>query len=142
IETEYGYMPAHHGRRCQNTYIANGQMYQCGYRWTFRTCDECGAENDIAARYCESCRTELVDPNDKLRLEFAQAKADPYTVSTDKVISWLIRDTMSRAGNPMYRVSYQTEYRKNIEQFLPYTSRARQAQAEYARWNNATNGGQ
>src|SRR5699024_1217982 len=100
------------------------------------------AENDIAARYCESCRTELVDPNDKLRLEFAQAKADPYTVSTDKVISWLIRDTMSRAGNPMYRVSYQTEYRKNIEQFLPYTSRARQAQAEYARWKNATNDGQ
>jgi len=141
IEGEYGDMPAHHGRRCTGTRITGGHMVRCSYRWTERTCEECGAGNDIAARYCESCRAELVDPNEKLRMEFARMKADPYQTSTDKVLSWTVQPTMSRAGNPMKKVHYQTEYRKNITQFLPYTSRAKRAQTDYMLWRTKTDDG-
>ncbi|WP_422466644.1 DEAD/DEAH box helicase family protein [Endozoicomonas sp. ALC013] len=62
----------HYGRRCQGfaTFLAdNGSEVkeQCEFRYRFKECDQCGAENDIAARKCHSCQHGLVDPDKKLR---------------------------------------------------------------------------
>lgn len=111
IETDNGDMPAHHGRRCYGTSIVKGVNERCGYRWSVKTCHECEHENDITARYCEKCRTELVDPNEKLQIEFTKIKKDPYTPTSDKVLSWRPQEWVSQAGNTTLRVDFTTEYR-------------------------------
>lgn len=116
------YVPVHYGRRCFGIDMQLGE--RCSYRWTYKACDNCQAENDIAARRCWKCKEEIVDPNEKLRLEFARKKADPYQVSTSAVRKWEVRDTVSQAGNPMYRVKYWTDYAV-VEAFYPYGKKNR-----------------
>lgn len=58
----------HYGRRCQGwEEDASGERRQCDFRFRFKICANCGAENDIAARRCHQCDTILVDPDDMLK---------------------------------------------------------------------------
>jgi len=112
IQSEYGAVPNHYGRRCMGLHLQkNGKYEQCGYRWTFKNCPECDAENDIAARYCSSCRAEIINPNDKLIADFRARKRDPYQIQCDKVLSWNKTKTLSQSGNEVLKVEYTTEYR-------------------------------
>ena len=111
IETDNGAIPAHFGRRCYGTSIVKGVNERCGYRWSVKTCHECEHENDITARYCEKCKTELVDPNEKLHIEFTKLKKDPYTPTSDKVLAWKPQEWVSQAGNTTLRIDFTTEYR-------------------------------
>lgn len=107
IQTEHGFMPAHYGRRC----LGETRYGQCAYRWTFKTCPHCGGENDIAARFCGECKGELIDPNEKLKMDFVAHKKDPTQVQTDEIISYQTRETMSQSGNECLRVDIVTPYR-------------------------------
>jgi DNA repair protein RadD len=109
VETEKE-MPAHYGRRCFGQVVSGKNSSRCDYRWSLKECPDCGHENDIAARYCESCKSELVDPNTKLVLEFKRIKSDPHILSTDKVLSWRCQEWQSKSGNTTLRVDYTTEY--------------------------------
>ena len=104
-------IPAHYGRRCLGTALINKQYARCEYRWSSKECSTCSHHNDIAARYCESCKAELVDPNEKLKIEFAKFKKDPYTKTTDKVLDWSCKKHISAKGNVCLLVNYQTEFR-------------------------------
>ncbi|MBR9871833.1 MAG: ATP-dependent helicase, partial [Gammaproteobacteria bacterium] len=66
----------HYGRRCQGLLepadegelLALGERpEQCDYRFRFKECPHCGAENDIAARNCHQCKGAIIDPDDQLR---------------------------------------------------------------------------
>ncbi|WP_347254513.1 DEAD/DEAH box helicase [Leminorella grimontii] len=58
----------HYGRRCQGIFEDDeGHREQCDYRFRFKSCPHCGAENDIAARRCHQCQEVLVDPDDMLK---------------------------------------------------------------------------
>ncbi|GKW22949.1 hypothetical protein PEC311524_05430 [Pectobacterium carotovorum subsp. carotovorum] len=58
----------HYGRRCQGWEMAESdQRQQCDFRFRFKVCPHCGAENDIAARRCHQCDEVLVDPDDMLK---------------------------------------------------------------------------
>ena len=105
-------MPAHFGRRCFGQVIAAGQYVRCDHRWSMKQCHECEHENDIAARFCEACKEELVNPNDKLKLEFHRMKADPLKLSTDYVRAFAMKKWQSKAGNLTIKVSYVTDYAK------------------------------
>ncbi|MDG3087941.1 DEAD/DEAH box helicase [Vibrio hannami] len=64
-----GYLIEHYGRRCQGYFEdeESGEREHCGYRFRAKYCNECGADNDIAARICHECDATLVDPDKKLR---------------------------------------------------------------------------
>lgn len=112
--TEYGPEPAHFGRRCQG-FTLNPTTYtysQCAYRWTFKPCPACEAENDIAARYCINCKYELVDPGANLVGEYRAMKKDPTQIQCDKVISMEARPHIARSGNECLKIDFLTEYRK------------------------------
>lgn len=112
IETENGFMPAHVGRRCLGEIqVSKGVYGRCGNRWTFKECPECHAENDIAARFCAECKEELVDPNEKLRRDFARIKKDPYIATVDKVLEFDIARHVSMKGNDTVKCTVKTEYR-------------------------------
>lgn len=112
IQTEFGPEPAHFGRRCTGQVdIGGGRLNRCEYRWTFKECVECEHPNDIAARFCESCREELIDPNTKLRREFQRIKEDPYAISTDEILSWDATPNVGRSGKPSVQCTIKTKWR-------------------------------
>ena len=111
VQTEWGPMPAHYGRRCRGTVNVAGDEVQCSHRWTFKTCKACDAENDIAARYCIKCKAEIVDPNDKLIISFKEMKRDPTRRQTDVVREWGVRNHISNSGKATLRVDVVTSYR-------------------------------
>lgn len=122
VESEYGPIPAHHGRRCTGQIkdpAQIGAFVRCCYRWTSKPCPECEAPNDLAARYCSACKAELVDPNEKLRRDFIRVKKDPYAVKTERVLKWSAMAHTSQAGDDIIRCDYQTDYRTFSVYFTP-----------------------
>ena len=112
IQTEFGPEPAHFGRRCTGQIeVGAGRLGRCDYRWTFKECVECEHPNDIAARFCESCKAELVDPNTKLSREFQRIKEDPYAMSTDEILSWDATPNIGRSGKPSVQCTIKTKWR-------------------------------
>jgi DNA repair protein RadD len=141
IDTDHGPIPAHSGRRCQRLIRdrKTGDYNQCGYRWTFKECAQCQHENDIAARYCGECKAELVDPNEKLRLEFKQLKRDPTKLQTDFVTDWTVIKAISQRGREQWKINWQTPYRS----FSTWTSSKPDSQfqwRDYEMLMAATNG--
>ncbi|EMD9273399.1 DEAD/DEAH box helicase [Cronobacter malonaticus] len=66
--TADGTLIEHFGRRCQGWFEDDeGHREQCDYRFRFKNCPHCNAENDIAARRCRECDKVLVDPDDMLK---------------------------------------------------------------------------
>ena len=66
--TADGTLIEHFGRRCQGVFEDDeGEREQCDYRFRFKSCPHCNAENDIAARRCQTCDAVLVDPDDMLK---------------------------------------------------------------------------
>jgi DNA repair protein RadD len=59
IKEADGFVSEHFGRNCF--------AIDCGFRFRFKSCPDCGAENDISARVCNSCDQTLVDPDKKLK---------------------------------------------------------------------------
>ena len=100
IELDEQKLPAHHGRRCTGYGLTLGKVERCEHKWSFKECTECGYENDIAARFCSKCRNELVDPNEKLRIEAAKLAADPYATKVDDCVAIDMRRWPGRDGKP------------------------------------------
>jgi DNA repair protein RadD len=65
-------MNSEHARRCVGKQTTEGEKEErCKYYFEFKEC-ECGVQNDIAARFCHSCKCELIDPNAKLSMSGVQ----------------------------------------------------------------------
>jgi len=112
-------IPSHFGRRCHGEFLAAGTYARCEHRWASKECEKCQHANDVAARYCEKCKGELIDPNEKLVMEFRKLKSDPYAKSTDKVLSWHCQEWISKSGNQTLKVDYTTEYRSFSIWYMP-----------------------
>ncbi len=112
IMTEHGPIPGHYGRRCLGVVQKGRGVYeQCDYRYTFKECIHCHEPNDIAARYCCSCRGELIDPNEKLQIEFRALKRSPYNRQCDEVLEYDFNESLTQSGRECYRVNFKTPYR-------------------------------
>lgn len=120
VMTEHGEMPAHHGRRCNGFVLVAGSHMQCNYYWTSKECPECGEKNDIAARYCTNCKTELVNPNEKLRIDFQKMKADPYIATVDRLLNCTLTPWTSAKGKKTIKASFTTDYRTFNHWFAPH----------------------
>lgn len=119
-------MPAHFGRRCVNV-VEQGELRElnrCSYMWSFKSCPECGTQNDIAARKCSACRCEIVNPNDKLKEEAELLERDPHAVKTANITGVLWQRSWSRAGDQMLVITWLTDHRLKMfqkieQQFIP-----------------------
>ncbi len=142
IETEYGSMSAHYGRRCfgQVQTGPKGEYERCGYRWTGKDCPQCGEKNDIAARYCYACKAEIVDPNERLVADFKALKKDPTRPQTDIVLGMTCRPGVSSRGNRTLRVDFVTPYRQFSVWLLPEATHTN-GMKEWAAFDAATDNG-
>ena len=126
VETEWGPLPGHFGRRCWGMVQApGGRVDRCGYRWTSRECPVCAAANDIAARYCAECKGEIVDPNEKLRMAFKAMKRDPMQPQCDVVEEVRFVRGVSQRGAETVRAEWTTPYRKFSTWHMPHAPHAK-----------------
>ncbi|MFD2179598.1 DEAD/DEAH box helicase [Veronia pacifica] len=96
-----GFLIEHYGRRCQGFFELDGEREICGYRFRAKFCDECGADNDIAARRCHQCDHALVDPDKKLR-EALKLKDALILSCTDMHLT----AGKNKFGKPQLKVTY------------------------------------
>ncbi|MGZ3808320.1 MAG: DEAD/DEAH box helicase, partial [Bacteriovorax sp.] len=75
----------HYGRKCQSGFEDPNtlEIEPCPYRFRFKQCDQCGEENDIAARVCQKCEHVLVDTDKKLKE--AMALKDAHVMRVDSM---------------------------------------------------------
>lgn len=142
VETDYGPMPGHYGRRCNGLVKLSGatEYERCGYYWTSKDCEACGEKNDIAARFCRSCKAEIIDPNERLVIEFQVHKKDPHQPQTDEVLSMDLKPSVSQKGNPTVRADWVTPYRRFSTWHQPEATHPR-AKADWTRFDAATRDG-
>ncbi|WGL97329.1 DEAD/DEAH box helicase [Arsenophonus sp. aPb] len=114
-----GQVIEHYGRRCQGwEEKLNGQKKQCQFRFRFKQCPDCDAENDIAARRCHQCQAILVDPDDMLKAALKMKNSlilrcggMQLTAGHDKKGEWL-------------KVTYYDEDGSNVSELFRLTTSA------------------
>ena len=95
-----------HARRCIGR---DGNGNRCEHFWKSRACEDlmrgefviskgCGAENDIAARFCRECGNTLIDPN-------AALTGKHYTDADWKPVIDMKMEVTGKSGNGI-KVSY------------------------------------
>ncbi len=103
IVDEEGSVLEHFGRTCRGGHT-NPNTYEftpCGYRFRFKICVQCLAQNDISARDCTSCGTVLIDPDVKLKQ--ARLSKDAHVLTPDSIE---MHERFDKNGNPYLQVKY------------------------------------
>ena len=100
---EFGYLVEHYGRKCKGAKEdpETLQVIACGFRFRFKICESCGAENDIAARKCHSCEGVIVDADTKLKR--AMELKDAHVMKPDLMH---FEKTMDKKGKERLEISY------------------------------------
>ncbi len=97
-----GYLVEHFGRKCKGAFEDNdGTLTECGFRFRFKLCDKCGAENDIAARACNKCEHLLVDTD--VKLKEAMSLKDAHVMRVDQMT---FQKDQDKKGTPRLAVHY------------------------------------
>lgn len=131
-------IPSHYGRRCLGVVLKGRNQYErCSYFWTCKECPICSHKNDIAARICESCSHELIDPNTKLS-EIAYNPKVGDTFTTDVLKMEIERST---DGNRVLAKFY-TAHGKNIASAFYPTTTNYPIRAYWTRFKKLTNNGE
>ncbi|MCE3027060.1 DEAD/DEAH box helicase [Salinicola sp. DM10] len=92
---------------------------QCTFRFRFKVCEQCGGENDIAARACGHCGERLVDPDDKLRDALKLKHAKVLRVS-----GMQLQATTNGRGVPRLKVTYHDEDGDTLDEWFGLETRA------------------
>ncbi|MGE4534798.1 MAG: DEAD/DEAH box helicase family protein [Halomonas sp.] len=129
----------HFGRRCQGLVedepgaasgadkrpgaaSGAGRQRQCDFRFRFKVCPDCGAENDIAARRCHGCQALLVDADD--RLKEALRLRDALVL---RVAGMQLEATINGRGLPRLKVTYHDEEGVTLAEWFALETPAQRA---------------
>lgn len=98
-----GEMIEHFGRKCRGA-KHNPETYEvepCGYRFRFKICHQCSAQNDVTARECEDCGTVLIDADSKLKQ--ARLSKDAHILKPDSIE---LEERKDKNGNDFLQIKY------------------------------------
>lgn len=104
VEDEYGRPGADSAAENRGAASGAGKRRQCDFRFRFKVCGDCGAENDIAARRCHGCEALLVDADDKLKEALKLRDARVL-----RVAGMQLEATVNGRGLPRLKVTYHDE---------------------------------
>lgn len=110
-----GELVEHFGRKCRGAKEdpATLKVIPCNFRFRFKRCAQCGSENDIAARICNSCQATLVD-NDK-KLKEAMSLKDAHVMRPD---SMHFEKTYDKKGQARIEVKYYDYDGESLREFF------------------------
>lgn len=109
----------HYGRKCQGADISTTPPTPCDFRFRFRECEQCNAENDIAARQCCQCGAAMTDPDKALR--------DALGMKHAKVIrcgGMRLSSHRNKKGEVSLKVSYFDEDGLEMNEYFKLDSKA------------------
>lgn len=117
----------HFGRRCKGAFedLSSKEIEKCGYRFRFKRCDQCGEENDIAARVCPRCQHLLVD-NDK-KLKEAMSLKDAHIMKPDTM---MFSKSYDKKGKERIEVRYYDHDGEHLSEMF-YLNSPEDARAFY-----------
>lgn len=93
----------HFGRKCKGA-LQDPKTFRivpCGFRFRFKLCHNCGAENDLTARTCEKCNTTLIDADAKLKQ--AKLSKNAHILVPDKIT---FEERHDKNSNPYLEIRY------------------------------------
>ncbi|MDQ8193672.1 DEAD/DEAH box helicase [Coraliomargarita sp. SDUM461004] len=103
ILDETGNVLEHYGRKCRGGKV-NPHSYEftpCGYRFRFKICPHCDAENDITARDCSTCGSVLIDPD--VKLKEAKLSKNAHVLTPDSIE---MLERVDKKGTPYLQIKY------------------------------------
>jgi DNA repair protein RadD len=109
----------HYGRRCQGLVETAGSRGQCDYRFRFKECASCNAQNDIAARRCHACAAVIIDPDTQLREALALKDARVL-----RCAGMTLESRLSKAGRPQLKVVYHDEDGTELAEYFSLDTQA------------------
>ncbi|WP_438768268.1 DEAD/DEAH box helicase [Kushneria sp. TE3] len=119
----------HFGRRCQGLVEdEQGRQVQCDFRFRYKVCEQCGAQNDIAARRCRHCQEQLIDADDKLRDALKLKDARVLRVS-----GMMLEESANGRGLARLKVTYVDEDGATLSEWYALETPA-QRTAFYHAW--------
>lgn len=122
IQDTEGHLIEHFGRRCQGLIeTPNHKKLQCDFRFRFKECGQCGAENDIAARQCHNCQQLLVDPDQQLKAALQLRDALVMRCAGQS-----ISESQDKPGNARLHITYHDEDGKELQEFYHLNTKAQQ----------------
>lgn len=118
---EEGTVIEHFGRKCQGAQEdpETRGLIPCSYRYRFKSCPACSAENDIAARVCSSCREVLVDNDKKLREALSLKNA--HVLRPEEMI---LTKKQDKVGKDYLEVRYYDQDGQSLREFFYLSSQA------------------
>ncbi|MGE3759413.1 MAG: ATP-dependent helicase, partial [Pseudobdellovibrionaceae bacterium] len=98
-----GEITEHFGRKCRGATQdpKTMEIKPCGYRFRFKICHSCGAENDITSRECEKCKATLIDADAKLKQ--AKLSKNAHILTPDRIT---FEERMDKNSNPYLEIRY------------------------------------
>ncbi len=103
----------HYGRRCHGVIESADGRQQCTYRFRFKECQHCNAENDIAARRCQQCRRAIVDPDTHLQNVLALRDARVL-----RCAGMSLQSRQGRGGSAQLQVIYHDEDGSELAEYF------------------------
>jgi DNA repair protein RadD len=93
----------HFGRKCRGAKQdpATMNIIPCGFRFRYKLCHACGAENDITARECNKCQATLIDADAKLKQ--AKLSKNAHVLTPEKIT---FDERLDKNSNPYLEVRY------------------------------------
>lgn len=112
----------HFGRRCQALISQPDQaLLQCDFRYRFKECGQCGAENDIAARECHQCSEVLVDPDQKLKEALGLRDAKVI-----RCAGMTLHSVVNKDQQPRLKIVYHDEEGAELSETYALTTKGQQ----------------
>lgn len=98
-----GNLIEHFGRKCKGATQdpMTLEIKPCGFRFRFKLCHACGAENDLTARECDKCNAVLVDADTKLKQ--ARLSKNSHILTPDKIT---FEERFDKNANPYLEIRY------------------------------------
>lgn len=115
-----GNLIEHYGRKCRGgkTNPDTFEVIPCGYRFRFKICPHCSAQNDISAHDCNQCGSVLIDADEKLKQ--ARLSKDAHVLTPDSIE---MLERIDKNGNPYLQVKYY-DYDANALSEMHYLNNA------------------
>lgn len=100
---EEGFVIEHFGRKCRGATQdpETLKITACGYRFRFKICHACGAENDLTAKKCEECDADLVDADAKLKQ--AKLSKNAHVLTPERIT---FEERKDKNSNPFLEIRY------------------------------------
>jgi DNA repair protein RadD len=93
----------HFGRKCRGASqdAKTMEITPCGFRFRFKICSSCSAQNDITARACEKCEATLIDAEAKLKQ--AKLSKNSHVLTPEKIN---FEERKDKNSNPYLEIRY------------------------------------